>query len=74
MVFLVLAAQYESYIDPFIILLTVPLVIMGALIAVRFMHFIDPPMANDVYKPCTHNLGRYNHVPTNLAIPIILPF
>ncbi|ACB51892.1 RND multidrug efflux transporter [Crocosphaera subtropica ATCC 51142] len=31
MVFLVLAAQYESYIDPTIILLTVPLAILGAL-------------------------------------------
>lgn len=31
-VFLVLAAQYENYIDPIIILLTVPLAILGALI------------------------------------------
>ncbi|MDJ0648287.1 MAG: efflux RND transporter permease subunit [Xenococcaceae cyanobacterium MO_188.B19] len=31
MVFLVLAAQYESYIDPTIIMLTVPLAILGAL-------------------------------------------
>ncbi|MGK7936738.1 MAG: efflux RND transporter permease subunit, partial [Xenococcaceae cyanobacterium] len=30
MVFLVLAAQYESYIDPLIIMLTVPLAILGA--------------------------------------------
>ncbi len=30
-VFLILAAQYESYIDPFIILLAVPLAILGAL-------------------------------------------
>jgi len=32
-VFLVLAAQFESFIDPFIILLTVPLAITGALIS-----------------------------------------
>ncbi len=31
-VFLVLAAQYESYIDPLIILLTVPLAMLGALL------------------------------------------
>lgn len=31
MVFLVLSAQYESYIDPLIIMLTVPLAILGAL-------------------------------------------
>ncbi len=37
MVFLTLSAQYESYIDPIIILLTVPLAILGALgfVAVR---------------------------------------
>ena len=34
MVFLVLAAQYESYIDPLIIMLTVPLAILGALGAI----------------------------------------
>lgn len=32
-VFLVLSAQYESYIDPLIIVLSVPLAIMGALLA-----------------------------------------
>lgn len=44
MVFLTLSAQYESYIDPIIILLTVPLALLGALsfIAVRGMQ-------NDVY-------------------------
>jgi HAE1 family hydrophobic/amphiphilic exporter-1 len=31
-VFLVLAAQYESYIDPIIIMLTVPLALLGALV------------------------------------------
>ncbi len=32
-VFLVLAAQYENYVDPLIILLSVPLAILGALLA-----------------------------------------
>ena len=36
MVFMVLAAQYESYIDPTIIMLTVPLAILGALGGIWF--------------------------------------
>ncbi|MGE5657107.1 MAG: efflux RND transporter permease subunit [Actinomycetota bacterium] len=43
-VFLVLAAQYENYIDPFIILLAVPLAILGALLAQSARG-----LANDVY-------------------------
>jgi HAE1 family hydrophobic/amphiphilic exporter-1 len=35
-VFLVLAAQYESFIDPLIIMLSVPLAILGALAAQKF--------------------------------------
>ncbi len=34
-VFLVLAAQYESFVDPLIIILSVPLAILGALVAVH---------------------------------------
>jgi hydrophobic/amphiphilic exporter-1 (mainly G- bacteria), HAE1 family len=43
-VFLVLAAQYESYIDPIIIMLAVPLAIFGALAAQTLRGF-----PNDVY-------------------------
>ncbi|QOV23015.1 efflux RND transporter permease subunit [Anabaenopsis elenkinii] len=43
-VFLVLAAQYENYIDPLIILLAVPLAIFGALVAQSIRGF-----ANDIY-------------------------
>ncbi|MBN8561304.1 MAG: efflux RND transporter permease subunit [Leptolyngbya sp. UWPOB_LEPTO1] len=43
-VFLTLAAQYENYIDPVIIMLTVPLAILGALLAVLLRG-----TANDVY-------------------------
>lgn len=35
-IFLVLAAQFESFVDPFIIMLSVPLSIAGALIALRW--------------------------------------
>ena len=48
-VFLVLSAQYESYIDPMIILLTVPLAILGALSAVALRRLVEPTLANDVY-------------------------
>ena len=34
-IFLVLAAQFESFIDPFIIMLTVPLSMTGALLALK---------------------------------------
>lgn len=43
-VFLVLAAQYENYIDPTIIMFSVPLAILGALLAV-----LGRGLANDVY-------------------------
>ena len=43
-VFLVLAAQYENFVDPFIILLTVPLAVLGALLAQSLRG-----LPNDVY-------------------------
>lgn len=43
-VFLVLAAQYENYVDPLIILLSVPLAIMGALASQSFRG-----LSNDVF-------------------------
>lgn len=55
MVFLVLAAQYESYIDPTIIMLTVPLAILGALGGIWFRaSFIQtsgiwPILNNNIY-------------------------
>jgi HAE1 family hydrophobic/amphiphilic exporter-1 len=55
MAFLVLAAQYESYVDPFIIILTVPLAVLGAIAAIwlRANLFqagsVWPIINNDVY-------------------------
>jgi hydrophobic/amphiphilic exporter-1 (mainly G- bacteria), HAE1 family len=43
-VFLVLAAQYENYVDPLIIMLSVPLAILGALLAQSMRG-----LANDVF-------------------------
>jgi hydrophobe/amphiphile efflux-1 (HAE1) family protein len=54
-VFLVLAAQYESYVDPTIIMITVPLAILGALgaIALRANIFqaggLYPVVNNNIY-------------------------
>ena len=55
MAFLVLAAQYESYIDPIIIMLTVPLAVLGAIAAIWLRAnllqagSIWPVINNDVY-------------------------
>lgn len=43
-VFLVLAAQYESFIDPFIVLLSVPCALLGGLIFINLRH-----IPSDVY-------------------------
>ena len=55
MAFLVLAAQYESYVDPIIIMLTVPLAVLGAIAAIWLRAnllqagSIWPLINNDVY-------------------------
>jgi len=38
LIFLILAAQFESFIDPFIIIITVPLAIAGALLSLWIFH------------------------------------
>ncbi|MEO8803529.1 MAG: multidrug efflux RND transporter permease subunit [Rudaea sp.] len=48
-VFLCLAALYESWSIPLAVLLVVPIGITGALGATLLRHFIDPNMANDIY-------------------------
>lgn len=46
MVFMTLAAQYESYIDPIVILLSVPLALLGALLALAMRGLINDVYAN----------------------------
>ncbi|HKU81428.1 MAG TPA: efflux RND transporter permease subunit, partial [Candidatus Tumulicola sp.] len=53
-VFLVLSAQYESFIDPLIVLLAVPAALFGALAFINLRHFpipflFDPSLAQDAY-------------------------
>ncbi|HYL28141.1 MAG TPA: efflux RND transporter permease subunit, partial [Candidatus Nitrosotalea sp.] len=53
-VFLVLSAQYESYIDPLIVLLAVPTALLGALLFINLRHLplpflFDPTLSQDVY-------------------------
>jgi hydrophobic/amphiphilic exporter-1 (mainly G- bacteria), HAE1 family len=53
-VFFVLSAQYESYIDPLIVLLAVPTALLGALLFINVRHFpipflFDPTLSQDVY-------------------------
>ncbi len=45
-IFLVLAAQFESFVSPFIIMLTVPLSMAGALIALK----LSPDGTNNIYS------------------------
>lgn len=52
-VYLVLSAQYESFIDPLIVLLAVPAALLGALVFINVRHFPIPglyaPIAQDAY-------------------------
>ncbi|HTX60310.1 MAG TPA: efflux RND transporter permease subunit [Verrucomicrobiae bacterium] len=53
-VFLTLSAQYESFIDPLIVLLAVPAALLGALAFINLRHFpipflFDPNLSQDVY-------------------------
>ena len=49
MVFLVLAAQFESWAVPFAVILAVPFAIFGALSAVWLRSFFDDIFSNDIY-------------------------
>ena len=53
-VFLVLSAQYESFVDPFIVLLAVPAALLGALAFINMRHWpipflFDRSLSQDVY-------------------------
>jgi multidrug efflux pump subunit AcrB len=55
LVFLIMAAQYSSYVDPLIILLTVPLAALGAMVAIWIranmlqVGTVWPVISNDIY-------------------------
>ena len=44
-VYLVLAAQYESFVDPLIVILAVPAALLGALLFIKFRTFLGVPGA-----------------------------
>ena len=48
-VFLVLAAQYESFADPLIILLAVPLALLGAFLGITISGFFGRHLLSDVF-------------------------
>jgi hydrophobe/amphiphile efflux-1 (HAE1) family protein len=56
MVFLVLAAQYESYVDPTIIMLTVPLAILGALGGIWLRATYIQPLAGGIYPTLNNDI------------------
>ena len=49
LVFLILAAQYESWTLPFSVLLGVPIAILGAFGGLWMMNLIDPSYVNNIY-------------------------
>lgn len=56
MVFLVLAAQYESYVDPTIIMITVPLAILGALGGIFLREAFIQPLSGGVFPTLNNNI------------------
>ncbi|WP_013320970.1 efflux RND transporter permease subunit [Gloeothece verrucosa] len=56
MVFLVLAAQYESYVDPTIIMITVPLAILGALGGIWLRATFIQPLSGGIYPTLNNNI------------------
>lgn len=56
MVFLVLAAQYESYVDPTIIMITVPLAILGALGGIWLRATFVQPLAGGIFPILNNNI------------------
>jgi multidrug efflux pump subunit AcrB len=56
MVFLVLAAQYESYVDPTIIMITVPMAILGALGGIWLRAAFIQPFNGGIFPTLNNNI------------------
>jgi hydrophobic/amphiphilic exporter-1 (mainly G- bacteria), HAE1 family len=56
-VYLVLSAQYESFVDPLIVLLAVPAALLGALLFINFRHFPLPLLYASVSQDAYAQVG-----------------
>ncbi|HTU81725.1 MAG TPA: efflux RND transporter permease subunit, partial [Candidatus Acidoferrales bacterium] len=56
-VYLVLSAQYESFVDPLIVLLAVPAALLGALLFMNFRHFPIPFLYANVQQDAYAQVG-----------------
>jgi multidrug efflux pump len=74
-VFLVLAAQFESFLDPLIVMLTVPLALAGAIITLFLLSYIPmlikmlPIFAN--WFPVTYSLNVYSQIGLVLLVGLV---
>lgn len=74
-VFLVLAAQFESFLDPLIVMLTVPLALAGAIITLFLLSYIPmllkmlPMFAN--WFPVAYSLNVYSQIGLVLLVGLV---
>lgn len=75
-VFLVLAAQFESYVDPLIVMLTVPLALAGAILTLFVLSFtpmmlkmLIPALAN--WMPVNYSLNVYSQIGLVMLVGLV---